>query len=146
MDLHRFKAGDELVLRDGTRTEVLAPTQEGQWVPTRRADGTEHLVEAHEVSAFIPAPPGPVWGERVVVMLHHIPESEEAEETYEATTLVGVPFGAVVTHSDAASPREALDGLLNSLAAFGYSGLVSVEDATHEEGMRRYDASVPPAS
>jgi hypothetical protein len=81
------------------------------------------------VAGFTPAPPGPGWGEQVNVVIHHVPESEESEESYEVVTTSSVPFGAIVTYSDADSAREALNGLLGALAAFGYEGIVAVEDA-----------------
>jgi hypothetical protein len=142
MDLWRFKPGDTLVLDDGERAEVRAPTEDGHWIRVCYEDGTEDLVAEHKVSAFAPARPGPEWGDRVVVVLHHVPESEESEEGYEATTLTGVPLGAIVTYSDAASARAALEGLLGTLRTFGYSGAVTVEDATEPGGNRRYEVAI----
>jgi hypothetical protein len=104
-----------LTLRDGDRAEVLVPTEDGKWILARYEDGTEYLIADHEVSAFTPAPPGPKRGERVVVVVHHVPESEEAEESYAATTLTGVPLGVSVEATDAATAGEALERLLGAL-------------------------------
>lgn len=87
-------------------------------------------------------PPGPEWEERVNVVIHHVPESEESEEGYEAVTMGGVPLRAIVTHSDADSPREALDGLLAALVAFGYSGTVVVHDATQSGHTDSYEVEI----
>lgn len=96
------------------------------------------MVAVHEVAAFSPTPTGPEWSERVVIVVHHVPESEEAEESYEAVTMGGVPLGVSVS-ADVDTVQEALDRLLGALAAFGYSGKVAVEDATYIGGTQRYE-------
>lgn len=147
MDVGRFGPGDTLLLHDGTRVEVLAPSEDGRSIRVRYVQsscdpslvGTEDLIADRMVAAFTLAPPGPEWGERVAVVVHHVPETEESEEGYEAVTMVGVPFGAFVTASDAESPSEAADRLLGALRAFGYSGSVAVEDVTEPGRSERYE-------
>ena len=150
MDLQRFKPGDELVLQNGARAEVLAPTEDGQWIRVRYLDspeypsltGTEDLVAEGQVSGFSPAPPGPEWGESVSVVLHHVPESEESEEAYEAVTMGGTPLGVSITAESPGNPREALERLLGALAAFGYSGRVAVQDVAEAGISERYEVEV----
>lgn len=52
------------------------------------------------------------WDDEVTVMMHHIPESEDYEGGYEATTMKGVPHDVIVTGSDRDSVEDALDHLL----------------------------------
>ncbi|QIN81127.1 hypothetical protein GBA65_22095 (plasmid) [Rubrobacter marinus] len=147
MELGTFGPGDELLLYDGSRAEVLAPSEDGRSIRARYVEsphdpslvGTEDLIIARMVAAFTPAPPGPEWGERVAVVVYHVSETEESEEGYEAVTMGGVPFGALVTASDAESPYQAVDRLLGALRAFGYSGAVAVEDVTEPGSSERYE-------
>ncbi len=81
------------------------------------------------------------WVEKVVVVVHHVPETEESEEGYEAVTMSGVPLGVSVS-SDSETAQEALDGLLGALKAFGYVGTVSVEDVTYMGGTQQYELEV----
>jgi hypothetical protein len=62
------------------------------------------------------------WGEDVTVIVHHVPESEESEEGYEAVTMKGVPFGLVITASDSESAEGALNKIVSGLKAFGFVG------------------------
>jgi hypothetical protein len=89
--------------------------------------------------SFSPAPPGPEWDERVTVVIHYIPESEETEGSYEAVTMGGVPLGVLVSAGEMETAQEALDRLLGALVAFGFSGIVAVEDATHTGRVQRYE-------
>lgn len=147
MDLERFTPGDTLLLHDGSRAVVLAPSEDGRSIRARYVEssrepllvGTEDLIADRMIAAYTPAPPGPRWGERIVVVVHHIPESEESEEGYEAVTMGGVPFGVFVTASDAESPSEAIDRLLGALRTFGYFGAVTVEDVTEPGESARYE-------
>lgn len=147
MDLGRFGPGDILLLHDGVRAEVLAPSEDGRSIRARYVEssrepllvGTEELIADRMVAAFTPAPPGPRWGERMAVIVHHVPESEESEEGYEAVTMGGVPYGVFVTASDAESPSEAVDRLLGALRTFGYFGAVAVEDLTEPGDPERYE-------
>lgn len=79
------------------------------------------------------------WGERVTVIVHHLPETEDFEGGYEAVTMIGVPYGVSVRGSDSESAEGALNHLLDGLKAFGFAGSVAVEDATHIGGVRRYE-------
>lgn len=147
MDLWSFKPGDELVMRDGAKVEVISPTEDGKWIRVRYVEvpedpsliGTEDLMAEGEVSGFSLASPGPEWGEAVQVVVHHVPESEESEETYEAVTMRGTPFGASITAESPDGSREALERLLGALAAFGYSGRVAVQDVTQSGASERYE-------
>jgi hypothetical protein len=84
------------------------------------------------------------WGDKVTVVLHHIPESEESEGEYEAVTMKGVPHGVSITGSDPDSAEAALNRLVSGLKAFGFVGRVTVEDATYVGGVQRYEVEVPP--
>lgn len=79
------------------------------------------------------------WGEKVTVVLHHIPESEDFEGGFEAITMMGVPHGVSVTGSDPNSAEGALNHLLDGLRAFGFAGRVAVEDATYIGSVQRYE-------
>ncbi len=149
MEMRRYRPGDVLVLHDGSRVEVLAPTEDGRRILARYLEspgysslvGTEAFVGDRDVAAFTPAPLGPEWGDKVTVLVHHVPESEESEGGYEAVTMSGVPLGvSVLTEAD--SPPEALERLLGALKVFGYSGTVAVEDATYIGGVQRYELEV----
>ncbi len=67
MELGRFKAGDTLILHDGSKAEALAPSEDGQWIRARYVEtpddpsltGTEDLIADHEVYGLSPASPGP---------------------------------------------------------------------------------------
>lgn len=150
MDIGRFGPGDTLLLHDGSRVEVLRPTEDGRSVRARYVQlsrdpslvGTEDMIADRMVAAFTPAPPGSEWGERVAVVVHHVPETEESEEGYEAVTMGGVPYGVFLTASDAESPSEAVDRLLGALRTFGYSGAVAVEDVTEPGRSERYEIEV----
>lgn len=150
MELGRFKPGDTLLLHDGSRVEVLSPSEDGRRIRARYLEspgepslaGTEGLIAEDKVSGFTPAALGPEWGDEVAVVLYHVPESEESEEGYEAVTLGGIPLGVSITASDADTASEALERLVGALAAFGYSGKVAVEDATYIGGTQRYEVEV----
>jgi len=79
------------------------------------------------------------WGNKVVVVLHHVPESEEFEGGHEAVTMMAVPHGLSVTGSDRDSAQGALNRLLGGLRAFGFTGRVAVEDATNVGRVERYE-------
>jgi hypothetical protein len=82
---------------------------------------------------------GEDWGEKVTVVLHHVPESEDFEGGFEAVTMMGVPHGVSITGSDPNSTESALNHLLDGLRAFGFNGRVAVEDATYIGGVQRYE-------
>ena len=79
------------------------------------------------------------WEEKVTVVLHYVPESEDFEGGFEAVTMTGVPHGVAVTGSDQNSAERALNHLLDGLRAFGFAGRVSVEDTTHLGRVERYE-------
>ena len=150
MDLRRFRTGDTLLLQDGARVEVLAPTEDSQRIKVRYVEaprepslvGEEALVPDYAVAAFFPSPPGPEWGDRVIVVVHHVPESDEGEEGYEAVTMGGVPIGVSIAASDCDTGQEAIDRILGALSIFGFAGKVVVEDATYVGGTQRYEIEV----
>ena len=82
------------------------------------------------------------WDEKVTVVLHHVPEDEDFEGGYEAVTMTGVPHRVIVTGSHPESARSALVHLLDGLLAFGFSGVVVVDDATNPGRMERYEVTV----
>lgn len=79
------------------------------------------------------------WGGEVAVVVHHVPESEDYEGGYEATTMTGVPHDVIVTGSDRDSAEAALDHLLAGLRSFGFDGRVAVEDVTRSGYVDRYE-------
>jgi hypothetical protein len=79
------------------------------------------------------------WGDKVTVVVHHVPESEDYEGGFEAVTMVGVPHNVTITGSDRDSAEAALNHLLGGLRAFGLSGRVAVEDATGLGRVERYE-------
>lgn len=83
---------------------------------------------------------------RLTIALHRVPETEDYAGGYEATTMGGTPRGVVISSTGHASSGEALEDFLAALGELGFSGPVSVEDATYLGGVHRYDAVVPPTS
>ncbi len=150
MELWRFEPGDLLLTYNGAKAEVLAPTEDGRWIRVRYLEspkdpsliGAEDLMADREVSAFSPAPPGPEWADRIVVVLHHVPESEATEEGYEAVTMGGTPMGVSIAASASDTAQEALDRLIGALGTFGYTGTVAVEDATATGVPERYEVEI----
>lgn len=83
------------------------------------------------------------WDGKVTVLVHHVPETEDYEGGFEAVTMAGVPYSVIVTGSDRDSAGAALNNLLDGLQAFGFAGLVAVEDATYIGGVQRYEIERP---
>ena len=150
MDLWMLKPGHKIRTRDGDEAEVLSETQDGEWVKVRYLDGgddplvggTEDLAHKDEVEVLLGVAHGSTWGEDVTVIVHHVPESEESEEGYEATTMKGVPFGVIITGHSEESAEQALTQLVSGLKAFGFVGRVVVEDATNPGPVERYEMPV----
>jgi hypothetical protein len=150
MDLWLLKPGHKIRTRDGAEAEVLSETEDGEWIRVRYLASendplfanTEDLVSRGEVEALLGVAEKRSWGEKVPVILHHVPESEEHEGGYEVVTMVGVPHNVSITSEDSDSAEGALNRMLDGLRAFGFAGRVAVEDATHEGGMRRYELEV----
>lgn len=147
MEFRKFEVGDILHLYGGSRAETLTQSQVGHSVRVRYLDapidpslvGTEDLIGVEWIAGFTPAPPEPAWGERVLVVVYHVPESEESEGGYEAVTMGGTPLGVSVTAGDADAASGAVEQLIGALRVFGYSGAVTVEDATYIGGVKRYE-------
>ncbi len=55
------------------------------------------------------------WGEKVTIVLHHVPESEDFEGGFEAVAMSGVPHNVLITGSDSESTEGALNHLLDGL-------------------------------
>lgn len=150
MNLWMLKPGHRVRTRGGAEAEVLAETEDGAWVKVRYLEveddptlaGAEDLVSEGEVEALLGVVSTGGWGEKVTVILHHIPESEEHEEGYEAVTMKGVPHNVSITGSDPHSAEGALNHLMDGLRALGFDGRVAVEDATRLGPIERYEVSV----
>ncbi len=148
--MRMLRPGNKIRTADGAKAEVLAETEDGSWIKVRYLDaddplfaGTEDLVHEDEVEALLGIAERKEWGEKVTIMLHHVPESDEFEGGYEAVTIAGVPANVVVTGSDQDSAEGALNHLIAGLSAFGFSGRVAVEDATYIGGIERYEVEIP---
>ncbi len=150
MDLWYLKPGHKIRTRDGAVAEVLSETEDGEWIRVRYLDGaddplfagTEDLAHKDEVEALLGMVHRSTWGDKVTVILHHVPESEESEEGYEAVTMKGVPHGVFITSEDSNSAEGALNRMLDALRAFGFAGRVAVEDATYIGGVQRYEVDL----
>jgi hypothetical protein len=66
------KPGHKIRTRDGAETEVLAETQDGEWIKVRYLDskdnplfaGTEDLAHRDEVEALLGVAHGSAWGKK----------------------------------------------------------------------------------
>lgn len=150
MDLWLLKPGHKIRTHDGAEAEVLDETEDGAWIKVRyltvpddpSLDGTEDLVSEGEVDALLGMTVRRTWGEKVVIVLHHVPEDEGFEGGYEAATMAGVPNNVRISGSDAESKEGALDHLLGGLSSLGFRGRVIVEDATAPGSIERYEIDV----
>lgn len=148
---HEFKAGDRVARADGAWAEVLSVSEDGERLrvrftgegPDTPPTGTEGEIGKDEVVSLSPAAPSPEWDERVAVVVHRVPETEESEGGYAAVTMAGTPLGVSVEAEDAESASVALDRLMGSLKAFGFAGTVAVEDTTRAGSVRRHEVQVP---
>jgi hypothetical protein len=92
MNLWLLKPGHKIKTNDGAEAEVLAETEDGEWIRVRylQSDddplfaGTEDLAHRDEVEALLGVAHDSAWRDKVTVVVHHIPESEESEGEYEA--------------------------------------------------------------
>jgi hypothetical protein len=92
MGLRLLRPGHRIRTRDGAEAEVLSATEDGEWIRARylgHGDNplfseTEDLVYRDKVEALLSITHVSTWGEKVTVILHHVPESEESESEYEA--------------------------------------------------------------
>ena len=82
------------------------------------------------------------WDEKVMVVLHRVPEIEEFEGGYEAVTMTGVPHNVIVTGSDRNSAEIALNHLVDGLRAFSFAGRVAIDDETDADPVGRYQLLV----
>jgi hypothetical protein len=145
-----LKPGHKVKTYDGAYAEVLSETEDGQWVKVRYLEdeddaslaGTEDLVSEAEVEALLGVVHKSIWEDKVTVIVHYIPESEETEGGYEAETITGVPHGVKISVGDHESAQQALDHLISGLQSLGFSGVVAIADATNVGGMRRYEIQV----
>ena len=142
-----LKPGHKVRTRDGAEAKVLAETDDGEWIRVRYLGNqddplsaeTEELTHRDEVEALLGVVHESTWGDSVTIVLHHVPESEAGEGGYEAVTMAGVPHGVSITGEDSDSAEGALRRLLDGLGAFGFTGRVTVDDATHSGRMERYE-------
>ncbi len=146
MELHYLRPGHKIRMHDGAEAEVLSETEDGEWIRVRYLGvddplfaETEDLAHKDEVQALLGVAHRSTWGEDVTVIVHHVAESEESEEGYEAVTMRGIPFGVIITSADPDSAEGALNRMLDALRAFGFSGRVAVEDATGLGHPERYE-------
>lgn len=79
------------------------------------------------------------WGDRVTVVISYMPEDTEVPGSYEAVTMTGVPHNVIVYGVDEDSAEGALNHLLDGLRAFGFAGIVSVEDFSEDGGGECYE-------
>jgi hypothetical protein len=92
MDLWMLRPGHKIRVRDGGEAEVLSETEDGEWIRVRYLDsqddpqfaGTEDLAHRDEIGVLLGVAHKSTWGDRVTVILHHVPESEANESGYEA--------------------------------------------------------------
>lgn len=142
-----LKPGHKVRTRDGAEAKVLDETDDGEWIRVRYLGNQddplsaeiEELAHKDEVEALLGVVHESTWGDSVTIMLHHVPESEAGEGGYEAVTMAGVPNGVSITGEDPDSAEGALRRLLDGLGAFGFTGRVTVDDATHSGRMERYE-------
>jgi len=151
MDLWLLKPGHKIKTRDGAEAEVLSETEDGEWIRVRYPEsgddplfsGTEDLVSEDEVEALLGVAAKGTWDGKVTIILHRVPESEESEGSYEATTMRGIPHNVIITSGDSDSAEGALNRMLDALQVFGFSGRVTVEDTTYIGSVQRYEVDVP---
>ena len=149
MNLRILKPGHKVKLRDGAVARVLAETEDGAQIRIEYLEaegasvpgGAEDLVNGQEVEILLGVAHPRTWGEEVSVVVHHVPESEDAEAGFEAVTMTGVPYGVSISGYDSNSAEDAVSQLLDGLRAFGFAGRVVVEDATNIGPVERYEIS-----
>lgn len=154
MDPALLKPGHRIRTRDGREAEVLEEALEGGavrvaylvpygpfGVPGRT--GGEDLLGGGEVEALLGAVPPDSWRERVAIVLHHVPESDEGPAEYRAETISGVP-NDVKVEGGGGSARTALEHLLGGLWLMGFRGTVEVSEGSGDTGeaFRRYEVEV----
>ena len=147
MNLWILKPGHKVRMCDGALAKVLAETEDGARIEIEYLEpggnsppvGTREAVDGQEVEVLLGVAHPSTWEGEVTVLLHHIPESEDSEASFEAVTMKGVPYGVSITGGDLDSAEGALDQLLDGLRAFGFAGRVVVEDATKPGRPERYE-------
>ena len=79
-----LKPGHKIKTFEGAEAEVLSETEDGEWIRIRYLDdqddplftGTEDLAHRDEVEMLLGVAHKGSWGDRVTVVVHHVPESE----------------------------------------------------------------------
>jgi hypothetical protein len=89
-----LKPGHKIRVRNGAEAAVLSETEDGEWVKVRylvdevsSLTRAEDLVNESDVEALLDVTRNKTWGDKVTVVLHCIPESEEYEGGYETETM-----------------------------------------------------------
>lgn len=152
MNLNLLRPGHRVRTQEGREAEVLGESPEGSAVRVaylgaegpygiRERTGAEDSLGGGEIEALLGAEPPRAWRERLAVVLHYIPESNEGTAEYRAETLSGAPGGVTVS-GGGASGKAALDHLLGGLWLMGFRGTAEVSDGSGEE-FRRYEVEVP---
>ncbi len=85
---------------------------------------------------------GKGWAEKVTVVVHRVPETEEYEGGFEAITMSEVPETVTVSAGDRDSKEEAFERLRQGLRAFGFTGTLDVQDATVLGRPVRYEVGI----
>lgn len=157
MNLGILQPGHRIRTRTGREAEVLPEPsstsagssirvayleEDGGPFGTVARTGEEDLLGAEDVELLRGVVPPTSWREQVVVVLHHLPESEEGPAEYRAETLSGVPNDVVVSGGSQGSSWEALNHLLGGLSLMGFNGTAIVEDGAGR-GFDRYEIEVP---
>lgn len=128
MNLNLLRPGHRVGTRDGREAEVIGESPEGDALRVvylveegpfgiRERTRAEELLGGGEVETLLGAEPPVSWRERLAVVLHYVPESEEDPAEYRPETLSGVPNGV---KAGGGSTQETLNHLLGGLRLMGF--------------------------
>lgn len=138
MNLWLLKPGHKIRTSEGAEAMVLDETEDGVWIrikylPVKDEDsiaGTEELVNENDIQALLGVAELDSWNRHTSVTLLSVQGTEGYPDTYEATTMAGVPYNVTISSTDEDSKEESLNRLLSSLRTFGFRGSVLVHDTT----------------
>lgn len=157
MNLDLLKPGHRIRVKDGREAEVMEEAGSSAAIKvcylntTANPFGTplrteeEDVVGGDEIEALVGAVPPTEWGAEVVVLLHHLPNSEYGPAEYRAETLSGVPNEVKIQGGNGTSSRHALNHLLGGLMLLGFNGRVLVEDGSGKK-LERYEIELSEAT